>query len=146
MKEIVRIVIKGSSGYCPADQAYEDKVTISGDLISYAYKPLFESGKNFPRNWRYKTDSPVFRKHFYELVSVMPGVMEHSTEMFCTDIGGIEFIVTFDDKTRWQQIFWLPGDEFRESFNIIRKMIPACETILNVLLLSEDFEERRVER
>ena len=76
----------------------------------------------------------------------MPGVMGHDTEMFCTDIGGIEFTVTFNDKTRWKQIFWLPGDEFRESFNSIRQMVPACEILPEVLLLSEDLEERRVKR
>ena len=141
MKEIVKIIIKGYSGYCPADMAYEDKVTISCDSVSYAFKPLFESEENLPRNWRYKTDSPVFRKLFHELVSGMPGVMGHDTEMFCTDIGGIEFTVTFDDKTRWKQVFWLSGDEFRDCFKIIRQMVPACEKIPEVLLLSEDFEE-----
>ncbi len=141
MKEIVKIVVKGYSGYCPADMAYEDKVTISCDSVNYVYKPLFESEENLPRNWRYKTDSPVFRKLFYELVSAMPGVMEHDTEMLCTDIGGIEFTVTFDDKTRWKQVFWLLGDEFKDCFKIIRQMVPACEKIPEVLLLSEDFDE-----
>ena len=97
--------------------------------------------KNFLRNWRYRTESPVFREHFHELVSVMPVVIENDTEMFCTDIGGIEFIVTFDDKTRWKQVFWLPGDKFRECFKLIRQMVPACEKTLEMLLLSEDFEE-----
>lgn len=76
MKEIAKIIIKGFSDYCSAEVTFEDKVTFSGDSVSYAYKPLFESKKNLPQNWRYKTNSQVFRKLFHEVVSVMPKVME----------------------------------------------------------------------
>lgn len=39
MAEITRIVIKGSSGYCYYDEAFNDKVTITQDLIAYEYVP-----------------------------------------------------------------------------------------------------------
>ena len=35
MAEITRIVIKGSSGYCCVDEAFNDKVTITEESISY---------------------------------------------------------------------------------------------------------------
>lgn len=41
MKYIVRIVIKGASGYCPADEAYNDKVTITPGSISYEFLLCF---------------------------------------------------------------------------------------------------------
>ena len=39
MAEITRIVIKGSSGYGCYDEAFNDKVTITKDSISYEYVP-----------------------------------------------------------------------------------------------------------
>lgn len=41
MKYIVRIVIKGASGYCPADEAYNDKVTFTPGSISYEFLLCF---------------------------------------------------------------------------------------------------------
>ena len=141
MKGIIKIVIKGSSGNYSPKMPYKDKITILSDSISYDYKPLWDLEGSTPINWRYKTNSLVFKEHFHELVSVMPKVIQHDTNTFCADIGGIEFIVTFDDKTRWKQVFWLPGDEFWECFKIVRQMVPACEKIPEVLHLSEDFYE-----
>ncbi len=40
MKDIIRIVIKGESGYCSVDDAYNDKITITRDSIRYEYKPM----------------------------------------------------------------------------------------------------------
>lgn len=37
--QIIRIVIKGASGYGPVDEAYEDKVTLTPSSISYEYNP-----------------------------------------------------------------------------------------------------------
>lgn len=39
MPEIERIVIKGASGYCCIDEAFNDKVTIMPELIAYEYAP-----------------------------------------------------------------------------------------------------------
>ena len=39
MADIVRIVIKGASGYCCFDDAFNDKVTLTNDSISYEYIP-----------------------------------------------------------------------------------------------------------
>lgn len=41
MEYIVRIVIKGASGYCPADEAYNDKVTLTPGSISYEFLLCF---------------------------------------------------------------------------------------------------------
>lgn len=38
MQDIIRITIKESSGYVPADEVYEDKLIITQNLISYEYK------------------------------------------------------------------------------------------------------------
>lgn len=51
MADILRIVIKGGSGYGPVDEAFSDKVTIDCDSIRYEYTPVVESEINIPRKW-----------------------------------------------------------------------------------------------
>lgn len=60
MADIIRIIIKGGSGYGPVEEAFSDKVTIDRDSIRYEYEPIVESDINVPRKWSYKTTSPVF--------------------------------------------------------------------------------------
>ena len=140
-KEIVKIVIKGESGYGPADEAYSDKVTIDQKGISYEYTPMYESAMNPARKWSYKTNSPIYQGLYESLKKTIVSVTEISDEMFCTDIGSIEFIVTYDDKTKFKKIFWAPGDEFTEVFSIIKQMVPGCEYVPAVLLTEEDYED-----
>ena len=65
MADIIRIIIKGESGYGPVDEAYSDKVIIDHDSIRYEYKPVVENKINTPRKWSYMTSSPIFQKMKY---------------------------------------------------------------------------------
>ena len=138
MEEIVKIVIKGCSGYGFIGGAFKDKITIDSSSISYEYKPVIESEMNPQRKWTYRTTSPVFRHLYDEILEVMPFIIYQKIEMFYTDIGGIEFIVTYADKSKWKKTFWMPGDEFKELFCIIKKMVPGCESVPEVLRTNED--------
>lgn len=140
MKEIIKIVIKGGSGYGSNDGAYNDKVTIEQKGISYEYIPMFESETNPVRKWSYKTNSPIYGMLYEQLKKSMESVTEPNIEMFYTDIGSIEFIITYDDKTKVKKIFWVPGDEFKEVFSIVKQMVPGCEYVPAVLLTEEDYE------
>ena len=77
-KEIIRVVIKGSSGYGPVEEAYNDKVTITRDSIRYEYTPYLASETNPVRKWSYKTTSPIFQKEFDTLTLLMPKVMTYA--------------------------------------------------------------------
>ena len=71
MTDIVRIIIKGVSGYGPIDEAYEDKLVITSSSISYEYKPHPESNskRNIYRKWFYKTTSPMLKRYTIELLT-----------------------------------------------------------------------------
>lgn len=141
MIEILKIVIKGSSGWCVADEAYHDKVTITGDCVAYEYHPRYASITNPFRKWSYKTNSPIFMKQYADLVEAMPAIVNRDPNIFCTDVGGIEFILTYSDKTKFKQTFLLPGDEFKDCFKIIKKMVPECEYVPAVLLTEDDYKD-----
>lgn len=141
MKDIMKIVIKGESGYGPADEAYKDKVSIEQKGISYEYIPMFASEMNPMRKWSYKTNSPLYGMLYEQLKKSMESVTEPSIERFYTDIGSIEFIITYDDKAKVKKTFWVPGDEFKEVFSIVKQMVPRCEYVPAVLITEEDYEE-----
>lgn len=139
MADIIRIVIKGKSGYGPVYEAYSDKVTIDHDSIRYEYKPVMEREINMTRKWSYKTSSPIFQKLFRETVATVLDILNWEERPFVKDLGVTTFTVTYADKTKETRDFILPGDEFIECFTLIKQMVPGCEYIPAVLLTSEDY-------
>ncbi|MCC0645673.1 hypothetical protein KGF41_15540 [Clostridioides sp. ZZV14-6150] len=140
MLEIVRIVIKGSSGYCCVDEAFKDKVTITSMSITYEYTPYMETQINPRRTWSYKTDSPLFKMIYCKIADIIPGVIEREVTEFSTDIGGIEFDITYFDKSKFKKIYWVLGDYFEDLFKVIKQLIPETEYTPAVLLTSDDYE------
>ena len=145
VKYIARIVIKGASGYGSADEAYNDKVTITPTSISYEYKPMYGSELNPSRKWSYKTNSPIFRMMYDKVAGMLPAIIERGIQEFCTDIGGIEFNITYSDKTKFKEIYWVPGDYFEELLVAIKRRVPETEYTPAVLLTSEDFDDEEDE-
>ena len=139
-KQIKRIIIKGYSGYCIADEAFEDKIDIDSGSISYEYRPVIESEINPYRKWSYKTNSPLFKEAFKTISKMMASYIERDIDYFCTDIGGVEFRISYADGTRFIHHYSVPGDEFSDMFSVIKTLVPATEYTPAVLLTSEDFE------
>lgn len=138
MKKIVRITIKGSSGYCSSEDAFNDKVTIEENSISYDYKPLFVSEHNQPKKWSYKSNNPFFKTVFDKVCDMLPDALDLNPEIMYTDIGAIEFIITYDDKTKEKKRFFVLGDDFGELFKTIKQLIPTVEDIPVTLMSEED--------
>ncbi len=141
MADIIRIVIKGSSGYCCFDEAYNDKVTITEDLIAYEYIPYVESEINPKRKWSYKTNSPLFKAKYTEIAKMIPEALRKDINPFCTDMGCIEFNITYADKTKVKDAYSVSGDVFKEMFALIKSIVPETEYIPAVLLTSEDYPD-----
>lgn len=140
MKKVTRIVIKGSSGYCSINNAYNDKVTISDNSISYEYKPLYESENNSLRKWNYKTNSIAFLNTYKKIVGLIEEILNTEDEVFCTDVGEITFVITFSDKSKQTRTFFCSGEYFKECFTIIKLLVPKCEYVPAVLLTEEDYK------
>ena len=56
----------------------------------------------------------------------------------CTDIGGIEFQITYADKSKEKKLYWVSGDYFAELFEMIKHIVPECEYVPAVLCSSVD--------
>lgn len=112
-------MIKGASGYCCSDEAYNDKITITSESISYEYTPFLESKVNPKRKWSYKTNSPLFEMQYEQIASMISETIKKEVLEFCTDIGGIEFNITYSDKTKFKEIYWVTGDYFGKLFRLL---------------------------
>ncbi len=138
MKDVIQITIKGSSGYGPYDKAYEDKVIICSDAIRYEYVPKVQNSENITRKWSYRTTSPMFLELFRNAVLAVEEILNRTDEDFAYDVGMIAFSVIYSDKTRTHREFFLPSDEFKDCFMIIKHMVPSCEEVPDVLQTSDD--------
>ena len=76
-----------------------------------------------------------------DIAGMIPGIIEKGVEEFCTDIGGIEFNITYSDKSKFKEIYWVLGDYFEELFVAIKSLVPESEYTPVVLLTSEDYED-----
>ena len=122
MKDITHIKIYVESGYGPSDSAYTELIAISPDSIRYT-----RNMSNASRKWSYKTDNPVFEQLFHDVATTVESFLSLPDEPFAMDAGIITFVVTYSDKTRKRQDFFLPKTTFMECFSIISHMVPECE-------------------
>jgi len=138
---IIRIVVKGASGYGPVDEAYEDKVILTPLSISYEYKPhpYAHSDTNIHKKWSYTTNSPAFRELFEAIAAKVPEYMHNNEVLMALDIGPIDLVATFEDKHKESLHLFCPSEYFADLFRLIKQMVPSCEDIPAVLLTQEDY-------
>ena len=122
MADIVRIIIKGASGYGPIDEAYEDKLVITASSISYEYKPHPESNskKNIYRKWSYKTTSPMFKQIYDRIAKMTPYYLQNHEVLFVTDIGSTIITAVFADNHRETVNLFCPSDFLRTTLKRLR--------------------------
>ena len=138
MKEIIKICIKGESGYGCIEDAYHDRLDIVPDGISYEYIPAVESEINPKRKWKYTTNSPMYGKLYKKIAEMVTEIINAEITEKCTDIGGIEFQITYADKSKVKKVYWVSGDCFAELFELIKQIVPECEYTSAGLLRSVD--------
>jgi hypothetical protein len=137
--EIVKIVIKSSSGYF-SDKRYDDKVTLTENTFSYEYKPKEEEPEIIPSiKWSYKTTSELFKSQFKRIAELTVWTLDN-IDIDCFDAGSIEFIVTYADKTKKEKYYISSGDSFKDLFKEIKAICPSKE-IPEALRTGEDYED-----
>ena len=72
---------------------------------------------------------------------MIPEVIECDIEEFCTNIGGIEFSITYADKNKFKEN--LLGFEwwFKDLETVIKSLVLEMEYMLTLLLNLEDYDE-----
>lgn len=133
MKDIIKIIIKGESGFGVFAEGHQDRLIITDHSVHYMFRPNIPSETNIVRKWSYKTTSPQFQKYFVSLGASVQKVLNRNDNSVCCDIGMTSFIVTYADKTKVRRDYFLSSKDFGECFSIIKQMIPRCESVPEVL-------------
>lgn len=136
--EIIKIIIKGESGFGPVDEAYKDRLEISKNAILYEFCPGKENNSDVFHRWSYKTDSLVFARIFEEIIEMLPRYLDSDEILMCSDVGSTTITVVYEDKTKRTESYYCPAEFFRDLFFKIRLLIPYTEPMPNVISLSED--------
>lgn len=84
-----KIVIKSTSGFCPVDYAYSDKLTITPNSIAYEYKPYLEDDNllNAYKEWSYKTTNSIFSLAFEKIAVAVDEILKRDQEAMYCDCG-----------------------------------------------------------
>ena len=73
---------------------------------------------------------------------MMPSILAAENTILCTDVGMIDFTVTYEDKSKKHIRYWCTSDSFAECFSVINGLIPPMEMRPEVTrLYGEDLEE-----
>lgn len=133
LPDIIKVNIKSSSGFVPLEDAYNDKLSITSNSLSYEYVPVYITEVNQIQKWSYKTNNPNFITSFNKIAEMINDIMYTEILEHWCDIGEIEFIVTYEDKSKKRASFFLPPDYFETVFKEIKKLIPSLEQIPIIL-------------
>ena len=149
MLSVTKIVIKRSPNFFEEPKFNCNKVTITESSIDYEYVSVIEKTQidyqeesefeTVEKKWSYKTNSPIFKSIYDEIVQMVPDIVERNPA-FCTDIGGMKFIITYSNNSKIERIFFTNRDYFKDWFAIIKKLVPTTEQIPDVLLTSDDYK------
>lgn len=133
MAEITKITITKNPGYGCSSHSFQEKITLIVNSIDYKLIPHMHNKEEEERQWSYKSNKPLMRDIIKEAFEELGKIIWMDDEVRCYDIGSIEFIITYSDKTKIKKTFWRPATDFRRGFVAIRDLVPGLENIPRLL-------------
>ena len=140
----VQIRITGRSGYVSAEEEYKDVLTITDHSIEYECTPYEPWKMNPNQKWSFTTNSIAFGKLFELVADAVIEVFHRNPECPGTDMPETGFMISFSNGKSVHKSYLVGSDEFRDCFDLVKKMIPGCELMPGVLKTSEDYDDWRL--
>lgn len=140
MKEIIKIEIRGSSGYTPMEYVHKDKFTLTEGSASYEYIPYLKDSDK-ARKWSYETDGREFREQFDHIRSIIMPILKGAPDYEIEDAGSVAFTISYSDGTEEVFRFDCLTGYFDELFNELKAFVPPVEPVPAVLWTIDDEEE-----
>lgn len=140
-REIIKVVIKHCSGYCAFDDAYNEKLTMTPDSISYEYVPINSTETNPVKKWNYRTSDSNFPVAYMKIANMVNDIIQTEIEECCFDVGEIQFTAMYTDKTIAKRTCFLPAGHFEDLFKVMKRFVPSCEPEPLILRIEEQTDE-----
>ena len=138
MNDVKRIVITSTSGYGSVADAYQDRLTLTLEGISYKRTPEIESDYNYGRTWTFKTNNREYQGYVDYLAEKVVELIRNGIPYEVTDVGVIGFTVVYEDGTRLKDSYKINSSYFSNILSGLEEYLPRCETLP---ILSYDDEE-----
>lgn len=150
-KQVAKITIISTSGYCSITDAYKDRLTITREKITYHYLPeIMKSSydgdlrtvENPEIKWTAKYGSRCLKNSFEKIAELALLKLEEAEPSPCCDIGMTEIVVEFSDKSKSRKQFFQPADYFYELFKCIQKLFVSDGFKMPVVIRTSDLYEQ----
>ncbi len=146
MKRPEKIIIKGYSGFCISEEAYEDQLIITPESVEYELKTQEESWLE-PKSWKYTSKSKAFSVLYQGLASAAASIVESE---FCVDVldaPQVEMKLHFSDSSTLSKNIaeYIPGME--TLVMLIGYLVPSVEEMpKSAAVLKENCEWKLADR
>lgn len=127
--KIIRIVFKSASGaLCSIDRAYDDRLTLTPERMTYKRTPFRPSFSNPIVSWSYKTSTFKYTRVFNRICSSAVKAMTEMPELLPPkDSACIDIIITFEDKTSVKDSTSRYNKSYANLFREVQALIPPAE-------------------
>ena len=138
MPGIIKIVMESYSGY--SIELYRDKLIITSESINYQYTPYIEIDNYTPQKWSYKTNSPLYGQLWNDVKMMIPEIFGlPDSGDWISDSNTYIITVFFENKQKGKRDFTFCEEPvLTEWLGLIKKMVPSCEKMPNVLKIGKD--------
>lgn len=127
MAEITKIVITKNPGYGCSSFMFQEKITLTVNSIEYKLIPHMNNKRDTEIHWKYQSSSGAVKDKIKEAFDELGKIIWLDENAACLDIGSIEFIITYSDKTKLKKNFWRPPTDFRSGLLAVRDLVPYLE-------------------
>ena len=141
MNDVKRIVITSTSGYGSVADAYQDRLTLTLEGISYKRTPEIESDYNYGRTWTFKTNNREYQGYVDYLAEKVAELIRNGIPYEVTDVGVIGISVIYADGTKLKDSYQINRGYFSGILSELSEFIPPCELIPVLLDYNEEDED-----
>lgn len=137
MSIIKEIIIQKTMKDETKTKTLKDQLIMNENSISYEYVPK-DSDTN--KKWSYTTNSPMFQKRWHKIVDLLESALAETPDETFHIEEKISFTLKYEDGTVKTSEHEVPSAYYTSLFREIRQLVPKCESIPDVLHITEHYE------
>lgn len=154
MDKIVKVIIKGTSGYCSIEDAYKEKITITQNKVKYHFlpeilkkdRPEYIDLENYPPRLPETKLSMNFGANlqccpFEKVADFALEVLNKQEQGMCCDIGATIITVVYDNGAKLTNTYFEPPDFFFDLFKAVQCLFSTTGIMPETIKTDDMYED-----